>query len=106
MILLLQAEIFRRIKKSVATNPQAAGQTKISFQISDEEKAVLQKLADASGMKLSAYIRKVLIDAVATSVTYSTERKTFAPPVLMAAEDQAPYGKEKPRPGNSNDQAS
>lgn len=89
----------------MATNPQAPGQTKISFQISEEEKAELQKLADASGMKLSAYIRKVLLDAMAERTVYSVQRHPSGL-ALMAAEDPALYGAKKPRPPKpGNDQA-
>ena len=82
----------------MATNPQADGQTKIGFQISDEEKAALQKLADQSGMKLSAYIRMVLTQALREARIY---RHQAIPLIFaqsqeqMVAEDQAHYGASK-----------
>ena len=89
----------------MTTNPQAMGQTKISFQISEAEKDVLQKLADQSGMKLSAYVRKVLAEAMETGTAYTQSKITTAPFAALAAEDPAPY-KTKPRPKRGNDQAS
>lgn len=99
----------------MATNPQAAGQTRINFQISEEDRDKLQKLADASGMKLSAYIRLIMEEAVSDELvfTHSPERKPKVGTPLreldqppMAAEDPAPYGAKKPRPSRTgNDQA-
>ena len=86
----------------MATNPQAEGQTKINFQISDSDKATLQRLADASGMKLSAYVRMVLEDAVAAKTVYTRHRATAAEVHPLAAEDTAdqtpPRGKLTPAP--------
>ncbi len=79
----------------MATNPQAEGQTKISFQISEAEKADLQRLADRSGMKLSAYIRKVLENAIMSPIVFKV---VYDFPVIdeaqlgMVAEDQSTYG--------------
>lgn len=90
----------------MATNPQAEGQTRINFQISNDEKAALQKLADASGMKLSAYIRKVLIEEGIQEHTIYETKKTkpglyiIPEPDLeqdIAAEPpQAPYRTHRP----------
>ncbi|MFA6959908.1 MAG: hypothetical protein WC205_04050 [Opitutaceae bacterium] len=87
----------------MATNPQAEGQTKISFQISDAEKSTLQKLADDSGMKLSAYIRKVLLDAVADGVIFA-HQKFSAAEFMAAAEGKGKYPS-RPRPKPGKDQA-
>lgn len=54
----------------MATNPQAEGQTRINFQISEVDRDVLIRLAEASGMKLSAYIRLVLEEAVAEELIF------------------------------------
>ena len=64
------------------TNPQAEGQTRIMLQVSDEEKADLQVLAKASDMTLSAYIRRVLLDARAERRAY---RWVIAQPTPPAA---------------------
>ena len=66
----------------MATNPQAAGQTRINFQISEEDRDTLIRLADASGMKLSAYIRLVLDGAVAEELIFKRTTSKKSTPTL------------------------
>lgn len=61
----LSNTFLRKISYPVATNPQAPGMTKITFQVSKVEKAQLMALADISRMKLSAFLRDVFQDAIA-----------------------------------------
>lgn len=60
----------------MGTNPQAEGQTKVSFQISEEDKERLRKLANASGMKLSEYLRRVIVSALSDEIRFETVRST------------------------------
>jgi hypothetical protein len=67
----------------MATNPQAEGQTRINFQISEVDRDTLIRLAEASGMKLSAYIRLVLEEAVAEELIFKrTHSKKSTPTVV------------------------
>jgi len=76
----------------MATNPQAEGQTKISFQITEEDKRKLRELADASGMKLSEYLRHVIDSALSEETHF---RVVKSQPYLQVAENPQsfPHGK-------------
>ena len=90
--LLLVKHISSQDLFSVPTNPQAEGQTRINFQISEDEKAALQILADASGMKLSAYIRRVLIEeGVNQHTIYETKAVRQKQQLSLVADEQKPY---------------
>ena len=77
----------------MGTNPQAEGQTKISFQISEKDKEKLRKLADASGMKLSEYLRRVIDSALSDETQFRTVKSHS---VLLVAESPQsyPFGKD------------
>lgn len=66
----------------MATNPQAEGQTRINFQISEVDRDTLIRLAEASGMKLSAYIRLVLEEAVAEELIFKRTTSKKSTPTL------------------------
>lgn len=70
----------------MATNPQAEGQTRISLQISEEEKEQLTRLAKESNMTLSAYVRQVLIEAIDSDTTYARHKTRSPQPPLSIVE--------------------
>lgn len=54
----------------MGTNPIGRGTENLSVNVPSAMKAALQTLADASGMKLSEYLRRILQRVVEDNVTY------------------------------------
>lgn len=60
-------------KRSPKTNPIGAGTCNVSVNVPEGIKAQLQALADKSGLKLGAYLRAVMADAIRHSATAKSE---------------------------------
>jgi predicted DNA-binding protein len=56
----------------MGTNPLGKGTKNVSVNMAEELRDELAKLADASGLTLSAYIKTVLADAVKDGATITT----------------------------------
>lgn len=73
----------------MSTNPLGCGTKNISCNVPEEFKAALERLAAASGMTLSQYVRKVLSRAVETSTCYRLQ-ETVEPPPAPPAKPRRP----------------
>lgn len=80
----------------MGTNPLGRGTTNLSVNVPQAMKDALQDLADASGMPLSAYLRRVLKTVVDQGTQY-TVLSTADVALLRASLE----GTDKPQPLNS-----
>lgn len=60
----------------------AEGKTKITFQVSYEEREILRELSKKSGMGVSAYVREILFTAMEKGTIFS--RRTIHQPLFSS----------------------
>lgn len=74
----------------MATNPQAEGMTKLTFQLSEDEKEQLKQLARAAGVTMSQYIRWMLSEHLQSGNSYRPSSLPTASAAMARATDDEP----------------
>lgn len=93
----------------MATNPQAEGKTKITFQVDEADKELAKQLAKESDLSLSEYVREAFDSAIQSHRIYKRvpfEQKIAAEtPANYLSPDQILAERLKPRSRSATSQA-
>lgn len=79
----------------MSTNPLGCGTKNISCNVPEEFKVALERLAAASGMTLSQYVRQVLSRAVEHGTCYHLQESAEPPPAPRPSQTPVTYRKTK-----------